>query len=463
MLNGKNIKILELLFQEKYSIDDFAKLLNLNPRTIRYNIEDLNRALVKHNLSEIKKDKDLFYLDKKEIFKIKKLISSNSTLTSIDRRDYLLTKLLLNHEIVLSHESAVLDVTRRTLNNDLLEIKKFLREYQLEIEAIPGKGVKVYGNSKVINGLLIGFFTKFLSAGINLKTIFKDILFSLVDEKKLETILFKTNILLIKLKKEPQIYSFYAIISIIILSFTPKEDKEFPYKLQNVDLKKYEEIKSFFKEELQLELPDDYISIIIEILKSKYMSDFELILEKNMPFFFDELQRNIFKDIEIKKRLKNKILNLIRISDFKFRFNISEKNIEVSDLPEYNLELFDFLESLLRKYFRSFETEDVILLTRFIQSEINREQKNNRKKIIIVDNSLNHFAGKKVGDFLEKIYNVEVIQYLPVYKLKYFLAQDRKVDMIVTLINLEFEVTDIPVYEIELKKFWRNFKLLEEE
>lgn len=193
------------------------------------------------------------------------------------------------------------------------------------------------------------------------------------------------------------------------------------------------------------------------------MSDFELILEKNMPFFFDELQRNIFKDIEIKKRLKNKILNLIRISDFKSRFNISEKNIEVSDLPEYNLELFDFLESLLRKYFRSFETEDVILLTRFIQSEINREQKNNRKKIIIVDNSLNHFAGKKVGDFLEKIYNVEVIQYLPVYKLKYFLAQDRKVDMIVTLINLEFEVTDIPVYEIELKKFWRNFKLLEEE
>ncbi len=362
----------------------------------------------------------------------------------------------------------------------------------------------------VINGLLIGFFTKFLSAGINLKTIFKDILFSLVDEKKLETILFKTNILLIKLKKEPQIYSFYAIISIIILSFTPKEDKQFPYKLQNVDLKKYEEIKSFFKEELQIELPDDYISIIIQILKSKYMSDFELIFEKNMPFFFDELQRKIFKDIEIKKRLKNKILNLIRISDFKSRFNISEKNIEVSDLPEYNLELFDFLESLLRKYFRSFETEDVILLTRFIQSEINREQKNNRKKIIIVDNSLNHFAGKKVGDFLEKIedvilltrfiqseinreqknnrkkiiivdnslnhfagkkvgdflekiYNVEVIQYLPVYKLKYFLAQDRKVDMIVTLINLEFEVTDIPVYEIELKKFWRNFKLLEEE
>ena len=145
MLNGKNIKILELLFQEKYSIDDIANFLNLNPRTIRYNIDDINKTLVKHNLSEIKKDKDLLYLDKKEIFKIKKLISSNSTLTSIDRRDYLLTKLLLNHEIILSHESLVLDVTRRTLNYDLLEVKKFLKEYNLEIEAIPGKGVKIYG------------------------------------------------------------------------------------------------------------------------------------------------------------------------------------------------------------------------------------------------------------------------------------------------------------------------------
>lgn len=463
MLNGKNIKILELLFQEKYRIEDIASFLNLNPRTIRYNIEDINRILVKYNLSEIKKDKDLLYLDKKEIFKIKKLISSNSTLTSIDRRDYLLIKLLLNHEIVLSHESIVLDVTRRTLNYDLLEVKKFLKEYQLEIEAIPGKGVKVYGNDETINGLLIGFFTKFLSSEINLKTIFKDIILSLIDEKKLEEILVKTNILLVKLNNEPQIYSFYAIISIIILSFTSKKNKDFLKKIKNIDLEKYQEIKKFFKDELQLELPDNYIYSIIEILKNRHMDDFELILKKNMPFFFKELRENVFKDIEIKKSVKNKVLDIIRIGNFKSKFNISEKNIKRSDILEYNLKLFTFLDSLLKKYFRSFENEDIILLTRFIQSEINKEQKNNRKKVIIIDNTLNHFAGKEVGIFLEKIYNIEIIQYLSAYKLKYFLTQGIKVDFIVTLINLEFEVLDIPVYEIDLKKFWKNFKLLDEE
>ena len=201
----------------------------------------------------------------------------------------------------------------------------------------------------------------------------------------------------------------------------------------------------------------------MEILNGKYMGDFEIIIENNAPSFFYELQKNIFKDIEIKKRIKNRILNLIRIADFKSRFNISEKNIEVSDLPEYNLKLFLTLESLLQKYFKNFENEDIILLTRFIQSEINKERKNNRKKVIIIDNTLDHFAGKKIGSFLEKIYNIEIIQYLPVYKLKYFLNQGIKIDLIITLINLEFEVLNIPVYEIELKKFWRNFKLLDEE
>ena len=68
-----------------------------------------------------------------------------------------------------------------------------------------------------------------------------------------------------------------------------------------------------------------------------------------------------------------------------------------------------------------------------------------------------------MGSFLEKIYNIEIIQYIPVYKLRYFLSQGIKIDLIVTLINLEFEITDIPVYEIELKQFWKNFKLLEDE
>lgn len=461
MLNGKNIKILELLFQENYRMEDLANFLNLNPRTIRYNIKEINTILKHYNLQEIKKDKDTLYLDKKEIYKIKRLISSHSTLTSIDRRDYLLTKLLLNHEIILTHESKTLDVTRRTLNNDLIEVKKFLKEYHLNVIAIPGKGVKISGKSERINALLIAFFTKFLSVGVNLKTIFKNILFSLVEEKKLEDILLKTNIFLEKIEKNLQSFSFYAVISIVILSFTSKENKKFLYNIENINTEEYKNIKNFFKNELDIFLPDEYIYVIIEILNKTYISNFEIKLKQNAISFFDELDKTIFKDSKLDLELKEKIFSLIKIADYKSRLNITEKNIKVSDLPKYNLDIFYTLQELLPKYFRSFEIEDIILLTRFIQAEI-QDQNKNRKKVVVIDNTLNQFAGKRIGNFLKNIYGFEIINYIPLYRLKYFLTQEKNIDMIISLVNLDFEIENIPVYEIEFKKFWKNFKLLDE-
>lgn len=462
MLNGQNIKILELLFQENYRIEDLANILTLNPRTIRYNINEINSILKYHDLQEIQKDKDIFYLNKKEIYKIKKLISSNSSLTSIDRRDYLITKLLLNHEIILTHESKTLDVTRRTLNNDLIEVKKFLREYHLTVVAMSGKGVKLYGKPEKINGLLIAFFTKFLSAGINLKTTFKNIIFSLINEKQLEDIVLKINIFLNKMGKNPQTFSFYAIISIVILSFTSDKNKKFLYNIENIELKEYETIKTFFENDLNIHLADEYIYVIIEILQNSYISDFEKNLKNSSTKFFLELEKTIFKDLKLDLELQKDILSLIRVADYKSRFNIVEKNIEVSDLPQYNLDVFNSLQKLLPKFFRVFETEDIILLARFIQNKIQQQAKN-KKRAVVIDNSFNQFAGKKIGSFLEEIYGFEIVQYLPLYALKPLLKQNQNIDLIISLVNLDFEIKTIPVYEIEFKKFWRNFKLLDNE
>lgn len=80
--------------------------------------------------------------------KIKKLISEFSSLTFIDRRDYLITKLLIDDKIILSHESRILDVTRRTLNYDLVEIKKFLMPYSITVEVIHGKGITLHGDER---------------------------------------------------------------------------------------------------------------------------------------------------------------------------------------------------------------------------------------------------------------------------------------------------------------------------
>ena len=81
MLNGKNLNILGLLFQNEYTVEDLSSVLNLNSRTIRYNIKDINTVLNKCNLNGILKNKDKYFIEKKEMVKIKKLISEFSPLT----------------------------------------------------------------------------------------------------------------------------------------------------------------------------------------------------------------------------------------------------------------------------------------------------------------------------------------------------------------------------------------------
>ena len=61
MLNGKNLNILGLLFQNEYTVEDLSSVLNLNSRTIRYNIKDINTVLNKCNLNGILKNKDKYY------------------------------------------------------------------------------------------------------------------------------------------------------------------------------------------------------------------------------------------------------------------------------------------------------------------------------------------------------------------------------------------------------------------
>ena len=65
MLNGKNLNILGLLFQNEYTVEDLSSVLNLNSRTIRYNIKDINTVLNKCNLNGILKNKDKYYWKKR--------------------------------------------------------------------------------------------------------------------------------------------------------------------------------------------------------------------------------------------------------------------------------------------------------------------------------------------------------------------------------------------------------------
>lgn len=467
MLNGKNINILELLFQDRYTINSISSILNLNSRTVRYNIKDINYTLNKYELKGVRKEKDIYYIEKKEIPKIKKLISEFSSLTSIDRRDYLLTKLLFNDKLILSHESGVLDVTRRTLNYDLVEIKKFLEHYSITVKTIPGKGLTLKGEEKNQRSLLLAFITKFLSNRADLKSIFKNLIFSIIEEETLNTILLKFNEFLERIEKNLSSYSFYAIISIIIISYRKKEkyEEEYIYPYASKEYYKYYNlVKEFTEKELDLKLSNYSLHMITAIILEIYSAEFEIGLDKKIRYFLTEIQKAVEDELDITKDFAKNIFSIIRTAVYKARFNIVQKNFDVMDVPKFCSNIFILLQNLIPQIFDAFAVEDIIFLAVVIQEKIDEKNKMRigTKKIVIVDNSFKQLSSKRVAEKLQQVYNVKVVGSIPAYKLGYFLKKNKDIDMIITLTSLEYEEFDIPVYKLELKEFWNNLNIFEE-
>lgn len=465
MLNGKNLNILELLFQNEYTVEDLASILNLNSRTIRYHIKDINTVLNKCNLNGILKNKDKYFLEKKEMMKIKKLISEFSSLTFIDRRDYLITKLLIDDKIVLSHESKILDVTRRTLNYDLVEIKKFLAPYFVTVEVIHGKGITLHGDEKNIKILLIAFLTKFISKGRNLKNVFRELLYSIVTEEKLNEYMLKGNKLLKKADKNIQTYSFYAIIAIFIDSHLKRKNFEDSYIYPHSSQQYYEYfniVREFTKDDI--ELSNFSIHAITLLLMGVYTTDSNENLHRDVEEFMKELNKKSDDKLIIKEGFTNKISSVIKISIYKSKFNIVQKNLDFTDVPKYCSKTFNIVYELIPKYFMEFVMEDYILLSIIIQENIEKEKyaESKPKRVLVVDNTFEQRATKTVIEKLQCTYKIDIVEVIPDYRIEYFLSENKDIDLIISLANLDDEFHGIPVLKIYLSDFWNGINILDE-
>lgn len=465
MLNGKNLNILELLFQNEYTVEDLSSVLNLNSRTIRYNIKDINSVLNKCNLNGILKNKDKYFLEKKEMVKIKKLISEFSSLTFIDRRDYLITKLLIDDKIILSHESRILDVTRRTLNYDLVEIKKFLAPYSITVEVIHGKGITLHGDEKYLKILLIAFLTKFISKGRKLKNIFKELLYSIVTEEKLNEYMLKGNKLLKMADKNIQTYSFYSIIAIFVDSHLKRKKFEDNYIYSYSSQLYYEYfnlVREFIKDDIKLS--NFAVHNITLILMEIYSTDLDENLHRNIEEFLKELKKRCNNELNMNEEFVYRISSVIKISVYKSKFNIVQKNLDFTDVPKYCSKIFNIVYELIPKYFIQFVMEDFILLAIIIQENIEKEKYagSKPKKILVVDNTFEQKATETVIKKLQCTYNIEIIEVIPDYRIEYFLSENEDIDLIISLANLDDEPHGIPVLKIYLSDFWNGINVLDE-
>lgn len=174
MLSKRETQILKLLFDHRHTYltsQEIASGIDVSNRTARKYLHLLEDALKKEAVATIdakqgngfqlkiedSKKFDVFYLNE-----VKEQSTSKDITTiqeSNDRQYYILNRLFFEQSAV--YVDAIADelfVSRSTISNDLVEIKKLITPYQIELQSKSNKGIFVVGNEQNIRHFIMNYF-----------------------------------------------------------------------------------------------------------------------------------------------------------------------------------------------------------------------------------------------------------------------------------------------------------------
>ncbi|WP_251514565.1 BglG family transcription antiterminator [Oceanobacillus luteolus] len=189
MLTSRMMLILKELISIKSPItsNDLANTILVTSRTIRNDIKELNDILLQGG-GYIKSTRGVGYelvINDEKTFKLflQKVFNKSNNLANKppnspeERVNNIIRKLLLaNNYIKLDDIADELYISKSTLQNDLIEVRKILKSFQLEIESRPYYGVKVVGNEMNFRFCLSEYLLNRESAKFNIQNVTNSIL-----------------------------------------------------------------------------------------------------------------------------------------------------------------------------------------------------------------------------------------------------------------------------------------------
>lgn len=174
MLSKRETQILKLLFDHKHTYltsQEIASGIDVSNRTARKYLHLLEDALKQESLATIEakqgngyqlKIEDASRFDEFYLEEVKSQMASKDITTiqeSNDRQYYILNRLFFEQSAV--YVDAIADelfVSRSTISNDLVEIKKLITPYQIELQSKSNKGIFIVGNEQNIRHFIMNYF-----------------------------------------------------------------------------------------------------------------------------------------------------------------------------------------------------------------------------------------------------------------------------------------------------------------
>lgn len=445
-----HFKIMYCLRRNIYSISEIAEILNISEFKAKRYIKDLEYLFEEETVENIHN----------KINKIPKIIEKlrkNQSLTPEERQMYVILKFLKADVINLSQISEEIGVTRRTLTNDLNELKESLEKFNLEIKSLTRYGITLEGKESDKRGFFNLYLIKISIEKKYLPKIFDEVFQQFEQLKK--------DYNIYKIVKE--MFTFmnlldnsFAFFNLELKSYIAILRKEYQDFSTNVKIEESEENKMFREFLKGTKLYTNFeINLIIKISEEKYNGNLmklypdKTIEAKKLITF---ISKSMKADIKITKDLLTRVMIIIIVRDYKIEFNINEFYIFNNAIGKAYLIPYKKISELLKEYFEELDSFDLANLTMTFLSNIYLDTQNKIEKAKDIAIVYNFLHRNMIVDLCEDVAlkrDERRYEMISIFDLEEYLKRNNP-KVIIT-----FEDIDFSGYNIEDKLVEFNFPI----
>ena len=441
-----HLKILRCLHHELYSTTELAFILGIQEFKVRKYLKDLEYILKSSENVELCK---VIKNSPNKVQTIRRI----QTFLPEERKSYIILRFIYEDLLNLTKLSEELNISRRTLANDLVELKKILNNFELEIESFSFQGIRLKGKEINKRKVFELFILKNLNTISYLPNNLKKIMMGIralserkevckIVKKTIESIEFPISGLGIG---HIELLICIALIRQNFIDDSLISNSREPYDSNYNEL--YFELKNIlFLTDYEKKMVIDYC------IRRKYeniiIEDKEII--KKLEQFIEIVNKEFKVTIKSDVNLLMKLYGLYKCYEFKKTLGFKDFYLFNKNLGEKYSEIFKNLKKLLENYFEDIDSYEMIFMCSIFMVEIFQDinkKVQKLKNVIIVYKFLNPINVKDLCYELEinDILNEDNFVYINHYK-EYI--KENKVTYVITF--EDFDIFDEKVQILRL-------------
>ncbi|MGL6065166.1 MAG: BglG family transcription antiterminator [Fusobacteriaceae bacterium] len=482
MINTRIICILEILLDnsKEKSFKSLSKILKVNERTIRYDIEFINKIFLEKNMPIIENigKGNLFVKDPEKVLSFLKK-KSNVNFINEYREAIILIKILFRELININQFCEELDLSRTTIKETLKELKKILEVYDLKLEIEPKQGLKLVGEEENIRRLQLKTLNQYMviEAQDYIKNFFYEeisVYYQNINVKEVEKVI---SYVIKALNKVISDEAFITLNNYILIMIKRIEKGQILTSSQNQNFfsetKEYEILKKalpLLEADFGIELNDfelykltDYFlgshSYVIEQSFYNNWIEIEILIKKIIDNFEKIYGQKLFND----KLLLDGLTNHIKPAIYRVKNKIELQN---SIYQEFYLNYPAVFEAtklalvpLISFIGEKISDDEIAFISLHFKASLDRNKTDRKesKNILIICGS-GYGTSKLLAQQILDKYNVNIVDTIPHNQLNSYILKN--IDLIITTLSKEKIETSIPVVTIKTILTEENISVL---